>query len=188
MEPGPLPPHERTWRHPSELGPTKHDVDTGPRSGMGVLVVGAFAVIAVAAMVVVMTPRTSSGPVAISVATTPLASAATVFDVDAVRASTASPNRPAAVRSSATALLTSFGAYPHAIMSGPQPDLDNIHVADHQPADDDTVYVHTEDVTYRLAWSLVPMIDVADGSVVFDESGDIVGRINGGDLRLAVAD
>lgn len=188
VEPGPLPPHERTWRHPSELGPTRADVDTGPRSGVGVLAAGAFAVLAVAAMVVVMTPRPSSSPVAISVTTSPLAAAVTVVDIDAAQAATVRSKRPSAVRPTTNALLSSFAAYPHAVMSAPQPGLDNVQVADHRPTNGDTVFVRTDDVTYRLAWSMLPMIDVPDGSVVFDASGAIVGRISGGDLRLAVVD
>lgn len=188
MEPGPLPPHERSWRHPSELGPTRLDVDTGSRSGVGVLAVGALAVFAVAAMVVVMTPRSFTAPVAISVTTVPMRTTAVVSDVGAARSLASASNGPNAARSSANALMTTFDVSPHAISSAPQPDLDNSHVADQRPDNRDMVLVRTEDVTYRLEWGSVPLIDVADGSVVFDASGDIVARVSGGELRVVVDD
>lgn len=183
VDTGPLPPHERTWRHPSELGPTKHDVDTGPNSHVAVLAAGALAVLAVAAIVVAMTPRPSSGPTAISATTTPMRSVplAVAPAVNARAATTA-----VAVRVSTGALLTPFSSYPHAIVAAPQPDLDTSGVAAEVPEDHDIVSLRTADVTYRLRWDLVPLMDVGDGSVVFDGSGKIVARIVGGEVLTLV--
>ncbi len=61
VEPGPLPPHERSWRHPSELGPPAHEpTTTGGRvlilstATLGLLLVGVLALS--------MTPRRSGSP------------------------------------------------------------------------------------------------------------------------------
>jgi hypothetical protein len=129
VEPGPLPPHERSWRHPSELGPTRVDVDDPPSNSHLVALVGG-------------TP--------------------------------------------ATALLTSFAAYPHAVTSEPELDLDGTDVADEMPADDDMVLLRTEAVTYRLRWDEVQLVNAPDGSVVFDISGDVVARMAGGELVTLV--
>jgi hypothetical protein len=192
VDPGPLPPHERTWRHPSELGPTKLDVDTGPKSHLAVLAAGAFAVLAVAAIVVVMTPRPETGPMAISVTTTPARTNAVVAAPRAEAGDTTSvafgSTRPAAVRASSGMILTTFASYPHAVISAPQRDLDSSDVADEEPDDADMVYLRTEDVTYRLRWELVSMIEVPDGAVVFDDDGDIVARVDDGAVLTLVVD
>lgn len=181
VEPGPLPPHERSWRHPSELGPTRIDVDdTASSSHLLALMGGALAVLAVAAMIVAITPRTSSSPVALSATTTPMAIRATV-----------EPPAAAAVRSvrvlaPATALLASFVAFPHAVTSEPQLDLDGTDVADDLPDDHAMVFLRTEDVTYRLPWHDVDLVNAPDGSVVFDTTGDVVARVAGGELVTLV--
>lgn len=181
-----MPPHERTWRHPSELGPTTADVDTGSPSHVGVLAVGTLAVLAVAMLVVVVSPRPSAGPTAISVTTTP----ATLRPVLSTTsgADTTAANRHAAIGSTASVLLAGFASYPHTVVAAPQPDLDGRGVASAVPRDGEVVYVRTEDVTYRIAWDQVAKLAVADGSVVFDASGAIIARIADGALVTLVED
>ena len=87
-----------------------------------------------------------------------------------------------------TALLTSFAAFPHAVTSGPQLDLDGTDVAHESPRDDEMVFLRTEAVTYRLQWDEVRQLTVPDGSVVFDADGDLVARVSGGDLLSLVDD
>ncbi len=144
-----------------------------------------MAVLAVATMVVAMTPRTADGPVALSSTTTPVtprtvalpASTETrLSDAEAVQV------RPT------TALLTSFAAFPHAVTSSPQLDLDGTDVANEPPTDDEMVFLRTEAVTYRLQWDEVRQLTVPDGSVVFDAAGDLVARVSGGDLLSLVDD
>ena len=144
-----------------------------------------MAVLAVATMVVAMTPRTADGPVALSSTTTPV-TPRTV----AVPASTeAGPSDAEAVQvRPATALLTSFAAFPHAVTSGPQLDLDGTDVANEPPTDDEMVFLRTEAVTYQLQWDEVRQLTVPDGSVVFDAAGDLVARVSGGDLLSLVDD
>lgn len=190
VEPGPLPPHERSWRHPSELGPTRLDVDdTSGRTQLNLLALGGgtMAVLAVAALVVAMTPRSASGPVALSSTTTPITARAVV---EPPETAPANPGAPSTVRAplaaAQTALPASFVAFPHAITPGPQLDVDGTRVADAAPDGDDMVFVRTEAVTYQLAWDLAQRMSVPDGSVVFDADGELVARVSDGDLLSLV--
>jgi len=195
VEPGPLPPHERTWRHPSELGPTKADIDAGSSNHLAALAVGALAVVAVAGLVIAMTPRTSSSPIALSATTTPV-SAVRSNDATTMPASAASPPRVATATSAGLpapripigALLTSFSAFPHAITSQPQLTLDGTGIATELPDLHDIVLVHTEAVTYQLPWGEVPFLDVPDGSVVFDRLGNLLAHVADGVLITLVGD
>ena len=170
MEPGPLPPHERTWRHPSELGPTKADLESGPSSRLAALAVGTLAVIAVAGLVVAMTPRTSSSPTASAQRPHRSRRCANRPPRPAVAPPPQPPRhawqpQPAfAHRGFRSALLlTSFSAFPHAITSGPQLTLDGTDVATRLPDDHDIVLVHTDAVTYELPWGEVPFLGMPDG-------------------------
>ena len=194
VEHGPLPPHERTWRHPSELGPTRADVETGSSNHLAALAVGALAVVAVAGLVIAMTPRTSSSPTALSATTTPV-SALRPNDPTAVRQDATAPRVATAAASGLTAsripigaLLTSFSAFPHAVTSGPQLTLDGTDVATRLPDDHDIVLVHTEAVTYELPWGEVPFLRMPDGSVVFDGAGALLAHVAGGRLVMLVGD
>jgi hypothetical protein len=65
VEPGPLPPHERAWRHPSELGPPPHE----PTSTSGrVLIVTSAAVslVLIGLLALAITPDHSPSPMAAS--------------------------------------------------------------------------------------------------------------------------
>lgn len=189
VEPGPLPPHERSWRHPSELGPTRVDLDDQSRrshTNFVALAGGAMAVLAVATMVVAMTPGTSGGPMALIATTTPI-STRLVVEPPTSTITGSSGAEAVQVRPS-TALLTSFAAFPHAVTSGPQLDLDGTDVAHESPRDDEMVFLRTEAVTYRLQWDEVRQLTVPDGSVVFDADGDLVARVSGGDLLSLVDD
>jgi len=141
---------------------------------------GTLAVLAVAAMVVAITPRASSGPVALSATTTPITLRATVEPPATATV------KSAQIRTPASALLTSFVAFPHAVTSEPELDLDGTAVADEMPADGDMVLLRTEAVTYRLQWDEVQFVNAPDGSVVFDTAGDVLARVAGGELVTLV--
>ena len=146
-----------------------------------------MAVLAVAALVVAMTPRTASGPVALSATTTPITVRAVIEPPP--ETSSAGSGAPSTVRTplaAQTALSTSFVAFPHAITPGPQLDVDGTEVADAAPADDDTVFVRTEAVTYQITWGLAQRMSVPDGSVVFDADGELVARVSNGDMLSLV--
>lgn len=138
-----------------------------------------MAVLAVAAMVVAMTPRTSGGPVALSATTTPINTRAVVEPPASVTATPVAA--PIEIRQR-TALLTSFVALPHTVTAGPQLDVDGTDVADTTPDDDEMVFLRTEAVTYRLPWNDAKSLSVPDGSVVFDDDGELVARVTGGEL------
>ncbi len=191
VEPGPLPPHERTWRHPSELGPTRLDVDdTDRRSTAHLLALagGTLAALAVATMVVAMTPHTSDGPTALSATTTPgaVTTARTVVD-DRTPPATSQATQIAQAQSRSI-LLTSFAAFPHAVTPGPQFDLDGTQVASGPPHDDEMVFLRTDAVTYHVQWDDAQTLPAPDGSVVFDSDGDLVALVIDGDLLSVVDD
>lgn len=182
VEPGPLPPHERSWRHPSELGPTRIDVDDGPSHFFPAFTLGALAVIAVAGLVVAMTPRSDSAPIALSATTVAPAPMPSVAETarNAITVSTSRVGMPIG------ALMTSFAAFPHAVTSQPNLTLDGTGIARAAPDDDDVVLVRTDAVTYRMPWGQVPLLDAPDGSVVFTTDGELIALVRGGELLSLV--
>lgn len=77
VEHGPLPPHERMWRHPSELAAHDHAVaraeTTSAATRVFALTSGTLGLIAVGLLVLAITPERSAAPIAISATTTPVA-------------------------------------------------------------------------------------------------------------------
>lgn len=135
-------------------------------------------VVAFAVMVIAVTPRTSSGPVAISATTSPIGPRATAVVVES-----APPVRQVGVVSaSARVFVTSFTASPHAITSTPELTLDGVDIAADAPHGDDVVRVRTAAVTYELPWAMAELLDLPDGSVVFDRDGRIVAHVSRGDF------
>lgn len=82
VQPGPLPPHERSWRHPSELAAEQRAVlvtEGIPRSTRIVaLTSGAAGLLAIGALMVTITPRGAESPVALASTTSISAQAAVV--------------------------------------------------------------------------------------------------------------
>ncbi|MDW3214413.1 MAG: hypothetical protein R8G01_10475 [Ilumatobacteraceae bacterium] len=79
MEPGPVPPHERTWRHPSEVAAQERALLVAEPSPRGArflaLTTGALGLIAVGALMIAITPKPSDSPIALIASTTPSAAA-----------------------------------------------------------------------------------------------------------------
>ncbi len=77
MERGPLPPHERTWRHPSELAAEERELvraqAAAPSTRVFALTTGTLGLIAVGVLILAVTPRRQESPIAISATTTPAA-------------------------------------------------------------------------------------------------------------------
>ena len=190
VEPGPLPPHERSWRHPSELGPTRRDVIDDPKGHLPAFAFGALAVLAVAGLVIAMTPRPASNPIALSATTMAPAtvrSPATTPTATPMAAPGVTPTARAAGIPAAT-LLTSFAAFPHAVSSGPQLTIDGTEIAAREPVADEAVLVRTDAVTYRLPWGQLPLLDMPDGTVVFSVDGDLVAHVRDGALVILAGD
>ena len=82
MERAPLPPHERPWRHPSELAAeTRAAIAAEPASASVrtvALLGGATGVLLIGLVVLTMTPRGGDSPTAVSATSTPLLSVAQV--------------------------------------------------------------------------------------------------------------
>jgi len=198
VEPGPLPPHERTWRHPSELGPTRADIDPGQsrRTVATAFATGTLAVMLVGVLVIAVTPSAPAGPVTLSATTSPglvtTSAIATSNAPSAAATARATPPRQAIGVARQPIGLVSFSAMPNAVAAAPPLTLDGRAVADRLPDDTDPVYLHTEAVTYRLDWHAVEELTtfaaVPDGSVVFDEAGDVVAHVRRGDLVTIVGD
>jgi hypothetical protein len=148
---------------------------------------GALAVIAVAGLVVAMTPRSNSAPMAISATTVAPAPAAADPGRNTDRnTTTVLVSRAAGMPIGA--LMTSFAVFPHAVTSAPNLTLDGTGIAPTVPDEDDVVLVRTDAVTYQMPWDQVPLLDAADGTVVFTTDGDLVAHVRSGELISLVDD
>lgn len=180
MERAPLPPHERTWRHPSEIGQKTVEVDRGSGHRFVALATGALAVALIAALVVTVTPSGSAdAPIAVSATTSPpvresiradastaIAAAGTIRSIRFVEA-TAIPRAIANVPAA---------AYLSTDLSDPQAVLPDLH---------DQVLVVTDQYAYPVAWSDVARLDVAGDAVVIRSDGAIVARFSDGRLIVS---
>ncbi|WP_394944003.1 hypothetical protein [uncultured Ilumatobacter sp.] len=180
MERAPLPPHERTWRHPSEIGPKSVEVDRGTRHRFVALATGTLAVALIAALVVTITPGGSTdAPIAVSASTSPpvrasiraaantaIAAAETIRSIRLVEATAI----PSALADVPAAAFHSTGS------SDPQAVLPDLH---------DQVLVLTDQYAYSVAWSDVARLDVAGDAVVVRADGAIVARFIHGRLIVS---
>jgi hypothetical protein len=179
LDSAPLPPHERTWRHPSELVATTNEVESGrPPRGIA-LVGGALAVVMVATMVVALTPRQNAATTtAIGATTLPTA-----------LLSDSENTAVAAAESIRTSRLAGITAIPQAIANIPlaasllSSSDDPTQVV--LPDLDDRVTVLTDQFAYAVAWRDVTRIDVTTGAVVIDNAGFVVARMEDGRLIMS---
>jgi hypothetical protein len=181
VDSAPLPPHERTWRHPSEMGAPVVEVEPSSSARVMALVGGTLAVALVAALVITLTPRQTTTTTAISVTTVPAASAlqeaanTAVAAAESIRTTrlsgaTAIPNAIADVPSAAFRSLPSDGSTEDRAVL---PDLE------------DQVTVLTEQFAYSVAWRDVGRLDLAEIAIVVDDEGTIVARIDDGRLIVS---
>lgn len=79
MERGPLPPHERTWRHPSELAAEERALIVAEPSSRSArllaLTTGTLGLLAVGLLMITITPKRTESPIALSASTTPVEAA-----------------------------------------------------------------------------------------------------------------
>jgi hypothetical protein len=181
VEPGPLPPHERTWRHPSELGPTASDVDAassiGPHTKMLAAASGVLAMMLIVAIVVTATPNQSDAPIALSATTTPRVA------FTSASASTETVKTPRHTIAPATALLlVSLSATPNQVAAAPQLSAALPAVADELPESSDDVMIQTADMTYHCTWADVKLLEMPDGTMVVDEQGQLVAHVDDGEF------
>ena len=133
----------------------------------------------IAAMIIAITPRRSSAPLALTATTTP------VLVSSSAQATTRASNSPDNQQSFR---LASFSAMPNTIASTPQFSLDGRQVTKQLPHPTELVLLRTEAVTYQLRWVDVPLLSVPDGSVVVDAQGDLVAHVSRGRLVLLADD
>jgi hypothetical protein len=77
VEPGPLPPHERAWRHPSELPPPPHEPTT-PAGKALIVTSAAVGLIMVGLLAMTMTPDRGAAPAVVASTASPVRAAAAV--------------------------------------------------------------------------------------------------------------
>mgnify|MGYP001813120766 CR=1 FL=1 len=155
---------------------------------MTVLATGAVALVAVGALVVAAVPRPPSAPIALSATTSPGRPAA-----DASIEPDPAPTRQRATGVASQPIgLASFSAIPNAVAASPEATLDGRGVAPEPPGTHDPVYLHTDAVTYRVDWHdverLASSLGVPDGSVIFDQGGDVVAHVRSGEMIILVDD
>ncbi|WP_420452699.1 hypothetical protein [Ilumatobacter sp.] len=195
MEPAPLPPHERTWRHPSELAPTVDDVDPGWNGRGWVLAAGTVATMMAAVMVLALSPPRSPSPTAVSATTVPAATIRLQTAAPSPSTATTGPsaapdgeatqtvrmNRTVALPDRALALV---GAPIAVSRAGRSHDRS---VAPDLPAADDRVIVLTVSHTYDVSWGHVARLAAPDGSIVMTVDGQLVASWVDGELRILVS-
>lgn len=189
MGPAPIPPHERSWRHPSELAPTAPayaDVVRPSSRWSLALATGAVAVAVVAVFAITTTPGRTSGPVAMSATTLP---AYSVTAVGVPRPATSSDSMTDAsidsVRLARPLLSPSTGL---ALMGAPKtvaaPVPLNPSRTSSQPerSTDPNMTVHliTESHVYQLSFGDLERVLAPDASVVVDGEGLLLGSFEDG--------
>lgn len=187
--PAPQPPHERAWRHPSELAPSNVDIEETAGGGRAlVLATGVAAAMLAVVMVVALTPPRSDAPVAVSATTLPAMTSQlrgsavqssdqnqTARDSEQVRIGSNTMSRDNA--------LTLVGA-PNAVSAASaNPSAD---VGKRLPGDDERVYVLTRSHTYALWWSQVDRLVAPDGAIVVTADGELVAAFVDGELDVLV--
>jgi hypothetical protein len=90
VERGPLPPHERTWRHPSELAAEERAAAraeaAAPSTRVFAITTGTIGLLAVGVLILTVSPRRQESPIAISATTSPVAATTAGSDGEGLRA------------------------------------------------------------------------------------------------------
>jgi hypothetical protein len=123
VEYGPVPPHERNWRHPSELAAAEQAEvraePVAPALRWFAITTASVGLVAIAVLVLTVSPSRSSSPVAMSATTAPGSAAA----LDQLAPTIAAVRRPSAVATTAgigvtiRALATPIGNGDYAVVS-----------------------------------------------------------------------
>ena len=84
--------------------------------------------------------------------------------------------------------MASFTPIPNAIAAAPVAGQNTVEIARSIPDADDVVLVRTDRVTYRVAWADLVFLYLDERAIVVDRAGDLVARIESGQIVLAVED
>ena len=197
MEHGPLPPHEREWRHPSELGPPAHEPTTRSRrvliastATLGLLLVGALAI--------TMTPRRSASPMAASSTALGLRAAPAAptdrlpivtpigddgWGVTTAAALVGARGQRVQVRLASGEVVqvsierTTDDVTVVSLPAGIEPD--SFDVSSAHPSGDDTVVLLRDDEPVTVQIGELANVDVAEATPVLDERGRLLGLATG---------
>jgi hypothetical protein len=184
--PAPIPPHERHWRHPSELAPTAADVETPSNGRALVLATGTTALLLAAVMFVALTPSRSSAPTAVSATTLPSAT----IELQSGASQAGQANARDQVRTNRRSILSENGVAlvgaPNAVSAAPVGDADDFAVAGDVPDDAERVLVLTASHAYDVSWGDIHDIAAPDGSIVMTRDGWLLATFVSGELRLLV--
>ena len=186
--PAPIPPHERQWRHPSELAPTAADIDHPTNARALILATGTTALLLAAVLLVALSPPRSTAPSAISATTLPAAtielqrSAGESDSESAIEQETVRPLRSTILSENGLALV---GA-PNAVSAAPVGNADDFALAGEIPADAERVVVLTASHAYDLRWGDIGDIAAPNGSIVMTRDGSLLAMFVSGELRLLV--
>jgi hypothetical protein len=116
--PAPLPPHERTWRHPSELAADERDLvrlsEVPSSTRTFAMVTGTVGLLAVAALMLTVTPRRDGSPVALESTTLP---GVQVASLAAITTTEPAPPRSLALTAASMRLATPIGDGKQALMT-----------------------------------------------------------------------
>lgn len=204
----PLPPHERTWRHPSELAAAERDAvqqAVVQRSTRGfAIATGSIGLVALGALMIVVTPPAQDSPVAVSATTSP----STTFT--AQRPTTSRHATPAAARAVPHELATPIGDGHLALMTAPRSNIRRGAELDVQlttgpvvtavvndtapgvvivsitasgsgheiaasPPDPDEIVTLLAEPPITIAFAALTTLDAREGTPVLDEFGDLIG-------------
>jgi len=188
VSPAPLPPHERQWRHPSELAPTAADFDTSTNSRALVLATGTTALLLAAVLLVAVASPRSSAPSAVSATTLPSATLELQRNVgQADQDTTRDQQVVRTLRSSISGEqgLALAGA-PNAVSAAPVGDAEEMALAGGLPVENERVIVLTTSHSYDVRWGDIAGLDAPDGSIVMTRGGSLLAIFVSGELRLLV--
>ncbi|MBA3604712.1 MAG: hypothetical protein M3487_10915 [Actinomycetota bacterium] len=200
MDPSPLPPHERSWRHPSELGAPAHEpTTTGGR--ILILSTATFSLLLVGLLAISMTPDRAGTPEAVS----STESGVRAIPVSALTRVSLPMVTPVGNEGMGLTTLDALGADARWInarlpsgeivkgevvaTSGdlalvelpPAIGTEGLDLAEDDPTPDDTVMVHAaEPIVVSVAD--INTLDVDEGTPVTDAAGRLVGLCTGDDV------
>ena len=203
----PLPPHERTWRHPSELAAAEREAiqqTVVQRSTRGfAIATGSIGLVALGALMIVVTPPAQDSPVAVSATTTPTVTST-------LRPATSRNTTPAAARGVPHELATPIGDGHLALMTAPGSAIRRGAELDVQlttgpvvtavvndtapgvvivsitsdatghdiaasPPDPDEIVTLLAEPPVTIAFAALTTLDAREGTPVLDEYGDLIG-------------
>jgi hypothetical protein len=186
--PAPIPPHERQWRHPSELAPTAADIDTPTNARALILATGTTALLLAAVLVVAISPSRSAAPSAVSATTLPAATIELQRAAAEVEREVAGTQE--AIRPQRNTILSENGlalvGAPNAVSAAPVGDADDFAIAGDIPAGTERVIVLTASHAYDLRWGDIGDIAAPNGSIVMTRDGSLLAMFVSGELRLLV--